>query len=100
MRRSLAKCSAVLVVAVTLSVSACSYFVSWDDKSQMLIGRPVEVYTRVNGPPDGIKELPNGNKEYKYWLKKLDPSCVHYWIVDPQGVITGYHYEGRCRPIG
>lgn len=98
MRRSRAKDITVLVSVVVLS--ACSYFVSWDEKSQMLIGRPIEVYTRVNGPPDAIKELPNGNKEYKYWLKKLDPSCIHYWIVNPRGVITGFHYEGRCRPIG
>jgi len=52
------------------------------------------------GQPDRIDALGDGNKEYKYHLKKLDPSCVHYWIVDPQGIIVDYRYEGRCRPIG
>lgn len=64
------------------------------------VGNPISDIEKLYGPPDEIKELPNGDQEYKYWLKKLDPSCVHYWIVDPQGIIRGYHYEGRCRPIG
>lgn len=78
----------------------CSYFVSWDEKSERSLGRPIHNYIRLNGSPDSINPLPNGNKEYKYHLKKLDPTCIHYWIVNPQGIIVDYRYEGRCRPIG
>ena len=80
-------------------MASCSYFVSWDDMSQKYINRPVlEFKTWQN--PDEVRALPNGNKEYKYHLKKLDPSCIHYWIVNPDGLIVDYRYEGRCRPIG
>jgi len=98
MCRSHAKC--VTVLAATLFVSACSYFVSWDDSVKGGVGRSIVDIQRIWGVPDEIRELPNGDKEYKYWLKKLDPSCIHYWIVDPQGIIRNYRYAGRCRPIG
>lgn len=87
-----------LVVGLVL-LTSCSYFVSWDDLSKKYLNRPVfEFETWQN--PDEVKNLPNGNKEYKYNLKKLDPTCIHYWIVSPQGIVVDYHYEGRCRPIG
>ena len=100
MHRSLAKC--VTVLAVALSVVACSYFVSWNDISEPLIGHPFSEITKFESwqHPDEVRTLLNGNKEYKYWLKKLDPTCIHYWIVDPQGIVVDYHYEGRCQPIG
>lgn len=87
---------------VLVLLTGCSYFVSWDDISKNYIGHPLSEYEEFETwqKPDEIKTLPNGNKEYKYHLKKLDPSCVHYWVVDPQGIITDYHYDGRCRPIG
>ena len=88
------------LLVVVILFSACSYFVSWDDKSKRAIGRPIENYVRLNGQPDEIKTLPDGQKEYKYHLKKLDPSCVHYWIVNEEGIIAGYRYTGYCRPIG
>lgn len=81
-------------------VAGCSYFVSWDESVKGGLGRPMVDIQKTWGEPDEIRAIPDGSKEYKYWLKKLDPSCVHYWIVDPEGIITGYHYEGRCRPIG
>jgi hypothetical protein len=83
-----------------MSLAGCSYFVSWDDKSQASIGQPIEAYIDLNGPPDEIRELPNGKREYEYRLRNVDPTCIHYWIVDIQGVIAAYRYEGRCRPIG
>lgn len=78
----------------------CSYFVSWDESVSGGVGRPMADVQRTWGDPDRIKKLGDGNTEYQYHLKKLDPSCIHYWIVDPQGVIVDYRYEGRCRPIG
>lgn len=98
MHRSLAK--HVTVFAAALLASACSYFVSWDNAVKGGVGRPIDSIIKLDGPPSTIIPLPNGNKKYKYHLKKIDPTCVHYWIVDPQGIIRGYHYEGRCRPIG
>ena len=83
-----------------LVAGACSYFVSWDDSVKGGVGRSIVDLQQTWGEADAVRELSDGNKEYKYWLKKLDPSCVHYWIVDPHGIISGYHYEGRCRPIG
>ena len=85
---------------VLVFVAGCSYFVTWDESVKGGVGRPVIDIQKIWGKPDAINELSNGGKEYKYHLKKLDPSCVHYWIVDPQGIIVDYHYEGRCRPIG
>ena len=80
--------------------SGCSYFVSWDESSTRSIGQSMERIAKLWGEPDEIIPLPDGQKEYKYHLKKLDPSCIHYWIVDEQGIITGYRYQGYCRPVG
>ncbi|MDA7852393.1 hypothetical protein N9A71_02485 [Porticoccaceae bacterium] len=87
-------------LSIFLISTGCSYFVSWDEKSKRAIGRPIENYIRLNGPPDKLSPTENGSMEYKYWLKNLDPSCIHYWVVDKEGTIIGYRYEGRCRPIG
>ena len=88
------------LLIIVILFSGCSYFVSWDDKSRVLIGEPITLYSVLNGPPDEIIPLPDGQKEYKYHLKKLDPSCIHYWVVDERGIITGYRYQGYCRPVG
>lgn len=87
-----------LAVSIIFLLASCSYFVSWDDIHKNRIGDPIEKVER--NPPDAIKNLGNGLKEYKYWLNRLDPSCIHYWIVDSKGIVVGYRYEGRCRPIG
>ena len=98
MRRSLAKAVSILMASVV--VSACSYFVSWEDSVKGGVGRSIDSIVELDGPPTAVITLPGGKKEYKYHFKKIDPTCIHYWIVNPQGVITGYRYEGRCRPIG
>lgn len=96
------KHSNVLLIAFTLAIalSGCSSFVSWDESVSGGVGRSIADIQKTWGAPDEVLELNGGNKEYKYHLRKLDPSCVHYWTVDSEGIITGYHYEGRCRPIG
>ena len=88
------------LLLIVIFAVGCSYFASWDDRSKILIGEPITVYSDLNGPPDKITPLPNGQKEYKYHLKRLDPSCIHYWVVNAEGVITGYRYTGHCRPVG
>jgi len=90
------------LLLVIVFFAGCSYFVSWDDVSKPFIGDPLSSLTKFKSweKPDSIKTLPDGQKEYKYHLKKLDPSCVHYWIVDKEGIITGYRYTGYCRPVG
>lgn len=98
MRRDLANFVTVLMASGV--VSACSYFVSWEDSVKGGVGRSIDSVVKLDGPPTAIIPLPHGNKEYKYHLKKIDPTCIHYWIVNPHGIITGFRYEGRCRPIG
>ena len=81
-------------------LAGCSYFVSWDDAVKGGVGRPIDSRIKLDGSPNAIINLPDGNREYKYHYKKIDTSCVHYWIVNPKGIIVDYRYEGRCRPIG
>lgn len=65
------------------------------------VGNPIEEIENSWGDElDEITSRPDGQKEYKYHLKKLDPSCIHYWVVNQRGIITGYRYQGYCRPIG
>ncbi len=85
---------------VLFLLTGCSYFVSWDDSVIGGVGRPIEEMIELDGLPNAVIDLPDGNKEYKYHFKKIDSSCIHYWIVNPQGIIVNYRYEGRCRPIG
>jgi len=96
-----ARISRSCLVVVTLFILAgCAYFVSWEESVSGGVGRPIVDIQKTWGAPDEIRDLGNGDKEYKYWLKKLDKSCIHYWIVGSDEIIKGYSYEGRCRPIG
>ena len=88
-----------LVLAIAI-LFGCSYFVSWDDLGNSWVGHPIEEIIDLWGKPDQVITTGNGQREYKYHRRQVDPSCVHYWIVNSQDVITGFHYEGRCRPIG
>ncbi len=93
------KLYAILITVITVQ-AGCAYFVSWDEAVEGGVGRTINSIIKLDGPPTSVKSLSGGNKEYKYHFKKIDPSCVHYWVVNSQGIITGYHYQGRCRPIG
>lgn len=81
-------------------LSGCSYFVTWEQSVEGGVGRPVDDIIKTWGKPDSIKKDNNGNSIYKYHLKKLDPSCIHYWIVGDNGIIIDFYYEGNCSPIG
>ena len=81
-------------------ICGCAYFVSWDDANRNSVGHQLSEIAKKWGPPDQMTPLPNGGAEYMYRLKKLDPSCVHWWQTDQKGIITGFRYEGYCRPIG
>lgn len=87
-------CDRGAAITVLLSLSSCSYFVSWDDVSRDWVGAPIARLVSVWGDPDEVI----AGREYKYALKRVDPSCVHYWIVDEHGTIVGYRYTGRCEP--
>jgi hypothetical protein len=89
-----------MAVALSALTSACSYFVSWKDVSQSWVGRPVSEFIKLNGQPSTIAEAAGGEFEYRFDLKRLDASCVHWWLVDKGGTIVGYRYQGYCRPIG
>lgn len=60
----------------------------------------MEKFIALNGSPSDVRQVDAATREYRYDLRKLDPSCVHYWLVDEHGIIVGYHYKGYCRPIG
>jgi len=87
-------------VLVSLLLAGCAYFVSWDDVSRPNIGRPVEEIIALWKHPYEVRQIDATTREYRYDLRRLDPSCVHYWLVDEHGIIIGYHYKGYCRPIG
>lgn len=59
-----------------------------------------EVTGETWGKPLAIWQREEGLHEYKFHLKKLDPSCFHYWLVDDSRVIVDYYYEGYCHPVG
>jgi hypothetical protein len=63
-------------------------------------GHDMDEITNLWGPPDEIIELGENRYEYKYYRHGVDPSCIHYWIVNDDNMIVGHRYEGRCRPIG
>ena len=81
-------------------LAACSYFVSWEEANKSAIGHPIEEIVNLEGPPEKIWQRDDGLTVYKYHLKKLDPSCYHYWIVNDKKVIVDFYYDGFCRPIG
>lgn len=87
----------IYFLLVAILFAGCSYFVSWEDVSDPVVGRSMEEIEKIWDEPDQIIPLANGVKEYKY---KVDRSCTHYWIVDKDGIITGYRYTGYCRPVG
>jgi hypothetical protein len=79
-------------------LTGCSYFVSWDDVSKPVVGHSIHEITELWGQPDEVLEQ-GMKKIYRYDLKKLDPSCIHYWVVDDKGIIVDFYYKGYCRPI-
>ena len=103
-------CGCLLVVTKNLQVVGsafiaalivgCVYLGSWDDVMGSWVGHPISDIEKLYGAPNGVILRSDSQKEYKYHLKKIDSSCIHYWIVNPQGIIVDYRYEGRCRPIG
>ena len=90
----------LLSAALAVALAACASFASWDGLSKSWVGHPITDITKLWGEPSTQTKLSDGSLEYKYVLKKLDPSCVHYWRINSSGIITDYHYEGYCKPIG
>lgn len=90
----------VMVLVFAAGLVGCAYFVSWEDANRNVVGHPITLITESEGPPDQITPFGDGGYEYMYHLKKLDPSCYHWWQVDSSGIITGFRHKGYCRPIG
>lgn len=88
-----------LVVLAIFAFVGCVYFTSWGDVMKGWVGHNIDEITALWGEPDEIIPIGKSQKEYKYFRRKVDPSCIHYWVVNTQGIITGFHYEGHCRPI-
>ncbi len=91
---------ALLALAVMLVLPACSYFVSWEDANKNVIGHSIDEIIKLEGEANRVWKREDGMTIYRYDLKKLDPSCVHYWVVNDKKVIVDFYYEGYCRPIG
>ena len=89
-----------LIWACILISSACSYFVSWDEANRPSVGDPIDEIIKVWGEPSKIWTRDDGMTIYEYDLKKLDPSCIHYWVVRKDKIIVDFYYTGYCRPIG
>ena len=90
---------APVLLMLGILLVGCSYFVSWDDLAESWYGNSIQEIIEANGEPESIRKLENGLFEYRYHLKKLDPSCVTFWIVNKEQIIVGHRYKGRCRPI-
>ena len=82
------------------ALSSCALVTSWGDVMDGWVGHPISEIAELWGPPTTTKVGENGGEEHTYHLQRLDPSCFHHWHVDARGVITGYRYEGYCRPVG
>jgi hypothetical protein len=95
----LTKLIAVCAVVVYIC-GGCAYFVSWNDMSKSWLGQPISKFIKLNGEPTSVTVVGNGDSEYRFDLKKLDPSCIHWWLVNKEGVIVGHRHDGYCRPIG
>lgn len=89
----------VQLLLLSAGLSACSMFVSWDDANRPAIGRPIGQVTELWGKPEKVWKRDEGLAVYKYHLEKIDPSCIHYWVVNDSQVIVNFYYEGHCRPI-
>ena len=88
-------------IAIILSVSlgGCTYFISWDDVMEKWIGHNIVEIEKIWGKPASVENNINGNSIYVYPKKRISPTCIHYWIVDENGVIVGLKHEGSCRPV-
>lgn len=93
-----AMCAGML--ALVLVVQGCYLFVSRNDLMRSWIGTPVEEITSLWGQPNRVETRGDGMTVYIYDRKKLDPSCVLYWIVNKEKVVVDVYYEGHCgRPF-
>jgi len=88
-----------ILIAATV-VAGCAYFTSWGDVMGRWVGEPISSITDLWGPPDQTWTREDGKTVYKYHQQQVDPSCYHYWVVDENGVIADFDYEGYCRPVG
>ena len=89
-----------LGASILALISGCALFTSWSGVMEGWHGRNIKEIIDLWGPADRVDDLPDGLQEYKYHLKDLDPTCVHYWITLPEGTIKDHRHEGYCRPVG
>lgn len=90
----------LLSFTALMLITGCAYFTSWNDVMGGWIGKPISRIEKLWGPADETRTRADGNKVYKYHLEDLDPSCVHYWIVNSEGTIVDFYDDGYCRPVG
>lgn len=89
-----------LLLALVMLTVSCSYFVSWEDANKNAVGEHIKNITDIWGPPNEVRTQSDGFSIWRYNLEEVDSSCVHYWIVNSEGIIIDFYHEGYCRPIG
>lgn len=87
------------LILIMLMSLGCTYFTSWSDVMGGWVGHDIDDITELYGKPDATWVREDGSTIYKYHHRGVDPSCVQYWVVNQAGTITGFYYEGWCRPI-
>lgn len=91
---------ALMNLMALASLIGCAFLNTWDDVMGSWVGAPITRIENLWGPPDKTQTRADGNTIYKYHLEDLDPTCVHYWVVNPEGTIVDFYYKGYCRPVG
>ena len=81
-------------------LSSCIYLSSWGQVYEGWVGKPVASFTEVNGNPDAIQQLENGNAEHIWYFQRIDPECRQHFEVNSSGTIVGSRHTGRCVPVG
>lgn len=86
----------VVLLAALSGLSACSSAPPRDNEMDRWFGHPATELVKAWGPPKSIVKLEERRLEYKYPRPDIDPSCIHFWLMNRQGYVIAHRYEGRC----
>lgn len=85
-----------IFVSFLLLLAGCA---SWNEVMHTWIGNPFEDIRNFWGPADQVWGRSDGKIVHMYHLRDVDPDCMHFWIVDPSGIIEDFYYKGDCVPM-
>lgn len=90
----------ILSVLMTLTLTSCVWFVTWEDLSESWMGGRIGDFIKGNGKPTSVSKNSDGTSSYRFDFPENGPKCIHYWTVKPNGIIVGARNTGSCYPIG